>query len=70
MRPCYSMSHMRRLWEREHVISTWERERKTTQRLKHRQGIITTREFDAQRAEIETQAADARSDMFAEFLLR
>jgi len=62
--------YMRRMWEREHVINTWERERKQTVRLKHRQGIITTREFDAQRAEIETQAADARSDMFAEFLLR
>jgi hypothetical protein len=64
------MSHMRKLWEREHVISTWERERKAVTRLKHRRGIITTREFDAARAEIETQAADARSEMFAEFLLR
>jgi len=62
------MSHMRKMWEREHVISTWERERKSVTRLKHRQGIITTREFDAARAEIETQAADARSDMFAAFL--
>ena len=62
------MSHMRKMWEREHVISTWERERKQTVRLKHRQGIITTREFDAARAEIEITAADARSDMFAAFL--
>lgn len=64
------MSYTKHLWEREHVISTWERERKHAVRTKHRQGLITTREFDAERAEIETKAADARSDMFADFLLR
>ena len=62
------MSHMRKMWEREHVIATWERERKHTIRLKHRQGLIDTREFDAARADVEAQAADARAEMFVDFL--
>jgi hypothetical protein len=62
------MSHMRKMWEREHDIAARERERKRFASGLHRQGMVTRRKYDEMRAEIETQAADARSDMFAAFL--
>ena len=62
------MGHMKVLWQQEHSIDAQERARKHAARQRHKQGLITRRQLQQERAEIETQAANLRSDMFEAYL--